>query len=148
MSFEIGDKIKFKEAKCARITPAEKEWPMVYTVTHLSPEGEIKDFSTGGRWEPTKWAFGDYCFEKVEATPVTLTQLGKGSSYKVEMFGVVVIFSYTTPVMVEVGGEWYESKDKFSSTTSKHISSWKKKECITNELKKINVLEVLASIVV
>jgi len=56
-----------------------------------------------------------------------LKQLGANVA-EVYMGGVVVLFSYETPVAVYleggIGGGWYVTGKKWSRTTSKHVKLW------------------------
>lgn len=36
----------------------------------------------------------------------------------------VIFFSYNTPVAANIGGKWYKTEKKFSSTTTRHINKY------------------------
>lgn len=52
-----------------------------------------------------------------------LTNIASNMS-EVEFGRHTVLFSYQTPVAALVMGELYQTENKFSQTTSKHISKW------------------------
>lgn len=38
--------------------------------------------------------------------------------------GLIILFSYKTPVAYQTNGGFFRTKKKFSPTTSKHINQW------------------------
>ena len=38
--------------------------------------------------------------------------------------GVLILFSYQTPVAAKINGEFYKTEQRFSVTTTKHVNNW------------------------
>ena len=61
---------------------------------------------------------------KQASTYVARRSLFKGSNLFSEMCGnayVVYSYGYHFPLIVHVGGKWYENSDKYSQSTSRHL---------------------------
>ena len=60
-----------------------------------------------------------------------LSQRG-GNAATVEIDGMTILFSYSTPVAVHICGQgFFKTKEKFSVTTSRHINAWLRAESAT-----------------
>lgn len=61
---------------------------------------------------------------KQASTYVARRSLFKGSNLFSEMRGnayVVYSYGYHFPLIVHVGGKWYENSDRYSASTSRHL---------------------------
>jgi len=54
--------------------------------------------------------------------------LGANQTEVVHGSGMIVLYSYETPVCVRHHGEEYYTTAKYSRTTSKHINAWKSED--------------------
>ena len=48
---------------------------------------------------------------------------------EVHMDGIIIFFSYKTPVACKIGDQYYRTTTKYSVTTSKHVNKWVKAPC-------------------
>ncbi len=87
----------------------------------------VRDFVRGGE-------FTKVTQEELEAMAsggtggeVGTTQGPRGQCVEVEMGGGTrVLFSYKTPVAAVIGGTFFRTEKSWSSTTSRHISAWRR----------------------
>jgi len=54
---------------------------------------------------------------------LNLKQIGSNQTV-LELGKTQVFFSYETPIAACVDGHFYRTKEKYSSTTTKHINKW------------------------
>lgn len=54
---------------------------------------------------------------------LTLNPIGSNQT-ELSANGMIVLFSYQTPVASYIDGIYYRTEQKYSKTTSKHINAW------------------------